>query len=142
MLILSVFIDPETFLRVCLKLYVGFIQIRHKYFFTQRFVRFHGEGFGWVFRLFLINLFLFIYNILQVLCSRFILLIFDLCLFHLMYNSSLILKLFLGCVENCLWGLYKSDIRIFFPQRFVRVYGEGVGSLVSLEVINLLTVFK
>ena len=48
------------------------------------------------------------------------------CLYNI-YRSRIHLSwiLSLGVLENCYWALYKPDIRIFSPRRFVEGCGEG-----------------
>ena len=51
-------------------------------------------------------------------------------------------NMLLGVIKNCLLSVYKSDIGIFFPIRFVEGRGEDSGCVVALDNINLLTVLN
>ena len=111
--------------------------------FSHRFVEGRGEGAGWVFRLVHINLFIcLIQNLLQVLLISLLLCIIHLCLFTLLYQSSLIMSLVLGCVKNCLWAVSKQDINLCFPCRFEESYVKSSGCVVSLAILNRLNVFN
>ena len=59
-----------------------------------------------------------------------------------MDNLSLVLKLVLCLIENCLWSISKPDIWILFPYRFVEVRGRCDGCVVALAIIHLLDDFK
>ena len=48
----------------------------------------------------------------------------------------------LSMISNFLWAIYKPDIRIWLPCRFVEGCGKGGGCVDSLVIINLFTVFK
>ena len=54
-----------------------------------------------------------------------ILLIVDLCVFHLMYNCLLTLKLSQDVLANDQWDVSKTDIHICFLHRFVEDCGEA-----------------
>ena len=51
-------------------------------------------------------------------------------------------KFFLCLLEHYLWGISEQYIRICFPCRFLEGCGKGAGFVISLVVINILTVFK
>ena len=109
-----------------------------------RFVEGCGKGTGCVFRLVHFNWLLWlIYNIFQVLCSSFLLLIFDLCVLYLLHQRSLILTLVLGCVIKLSLGRIQTIHMYFLPLQVCGRSWRGIRSLfISPVVINTLTRFK
>ena len=111
------------------KLFVGRIQTGHMDLLHPQVFGCWWLGCWLVVQICLHQLIYFIdINILQVLCSSLLFLIFHLHVFRLLYQRSLILKLVLVCVRKIFqWSIYKPGILIFFPHRFVGDCGKGDG---------------
>ena len=111
--------------------------------FPWRLVESHDKGAGFLWLLVDVSvLFWLVLNILQVHLTSLILLIFGLCVFHLLHHHSLILKLVLGC--DC----KLSVVHIKIGHNYLltlQAYGRlwlGCQFFISLAIINWLTGFK
>ena len=111
--------------------------------FPCRIVESHDKGAGWMWLLVDVSVFFWlILNILQAHRTSLILLIFDLCIFHLLDHRLLILKPVLGC--DCKLSVVHIKIghNYLLP---LQVYGRlwlGCKFFISLAIINWLTGFK
>ena len=94
--------------------------------FSHRFVEGCGKGPGWEFRLVCFNLsFCLIWNILWFICLSLILFIVDLCISYLLDQSSLIIKLVLGCVQKLSLGRIQTGHMDLIPPQVCGRYWWG-----------------
>ena len=98
--------------------YYWFIELQLNWYMLFLFIRL------FIHQIFLSGVLLcLIWNILQIICSSLILLIFDFCVSSLLYQRSLILKLVLGCdLKLSVGRIQTGHTYLLPPQFFVRLW--------------------
>ena len=121
---------------------MGCIQIGHTYLLPCRLVESHGECDSWV--LIFSHKLIYLLDINSPLSSSQNPSFVDCWLVFIAFSGSAFIdhKNFLRCVCKFSMGVFKSDIHILFPHRFVEGCGKGSGCVIALVIITWLNVFK